>query len=48
VLQVKRRPPRRTEKRKLSMGGKYRKRLDRGFIKRKGKYARKGKNMRKT
>jgi hypothetical protein len=48
MLQVKLRPPRRTEKKKQSMGGKYLRRIDRAFIRRKGKYHRKGNNMRKT
>ena len=47
-LQVKQRPPRRTEKQKRSMGGKYLRRVDKGTIRRKGKYHRKGTNMRKT
>jgi hypothetical protein len=45
---VKVRQPRRSEKTKQKMGGKYLKRVDRGFIRKKGKYASKGKNMRKT
>eukprot|EP00892_Ulva_mutabilis_P004550 jgi/Ulvmu1/2467/UM136_0019.1 len=45
---VKKRPPRRTDKAKASMGDKYRKRRDKAFIRRKGKFARKGRNMRKT
>lgn len=48
AVQVKRRPPRRTDKAKASMGDKLRKRRDKAFIRRKGKFARKGRNMRKT
>lgn len=46
--QIKRRPPRRSEKVKQTMGNKYRKRRDKAFIRRKGKFARLGRNMRKT